>query len=113
MTPHVMLLSGFTSSAASAPSNEWKLEFTPTFIDNYNSKDPENQHRVDQALLVLATSKWPHKLGHIKELPTAFGGKVCVYDISKSSRLSYNVFFAAKTIQCVRVCDHKTVQGKD
>jgi hypothetical protein len=105
-----MLLSGFTATAA---SDQWTLEFTQTFIDNYNSKDSENQHRVDEALSVLAGSKWPNKLGQIKELPAAFGGRVCVYDISRSSRLSYNVFFETKTIQCVRVCDHKTVQGKD
>lgn len=103
-------MSGFTASAA---SNKWKLEFTDTFVDNYNSKDLEGQRRVDEALSVLVTSERPHKLGQIKDLPVAFGGRVCVYDISKSSRLSYNVLFATRIIQCVRVCDHKTVQGKD
>jgi hypothetical protein len=103
----VRLLSG---STADAPSNQWKFEATPTFDNGYNSKSAEDQHRVDEALLVLAESRFPNRLGEIKDTPD---GHVCVYDITRSSRLSYNVSFPTRTIQLVRVCDHKTVYGKD
>jgi hypothetical protein len=108
----VTLLSGFIPNALNIPSSKWTLEFTPTFLENYLGKGAEDQRRVDDAVRTLAASNWPNRLGEIKELPLAFGGRVCVYDISRSSRLSYNVFFQTKTIQYVRVCDHQTVYGR-
>ncbi len=107
-----MLLSGSTSNAPVAPSSKWKVELTETFRENYLSKNTEDQRRVDDAVATLAASDWPNRLGEIKDLPASLGGRVCVYDISRSSRLSYNVFFPTKTIQCVRVCNHQTVQGR-
>jgi hypothetical protein len=103
----VRQLSGYTANVS---SNSWRFDATPTFDNGYNSKDVENQGRVDEALEVLAESRFPNRLGTIKNIPD---GRVCVYKISKSSRLSYNVSFATKTIQLIRVCDHKTVYGKD
>jgi len=103
----VRLLSG---STVDAPSNQWKFKATSTFDNGYSSKSVEDQHRVDEALLVLSESSFPNRLGEIKNTPD---GRVCVYDISRSSRLSYDVSFLTQTIQLIRVCDHKTVYGKD
>jgi len=108
----VTLLSGSVPNALNIASSKWKLEFTPTFLENYLGKNDEDQRRVDNAVATLAASDFPNRLGEMKNLREVFGGRVCVYDISRSSRLSYNVFFAAKTIQYVRVCDHQTVYGR-
>jgi hypothetical protein len=108
----VTLLSGSAPNGLNALSSKWKLEFSDTFLENYLGKSSEDQHRVEDALTTLAASDWPNRLGEVKDLPPAYGGRVIVYDISRSSRLSYNVLFDDKTISCVRVCNHQTVQGR-
>lgn len=99
-----------TGSTANVPSSSWELEVTPTFDNGYAAKDSENQRRVDEALAMLTVSKYPHRLGEIKNTPD---GRVCVYDIGFKYRMSYVVSFSAKTILLIRVCDHKAVYGKD
>lgn len=101
------LLSGFT---ANAKNDSWAFDATPTFKNGYDAKDSENQHRVDEALSMLGKSKFPNRLGEIKSTPD---GRVCVYDIGLKYRMSYRVSFPNRTIQLIRVCDHKTVYGKD
>lgn len=100
-------LSGFI---ASAQSRLWSFDVTSTFDVGYASKDKKNQLRVDDALVTLSSSKQPQRLGDLKNTPD---GYVLVYEIGRKYRLSYRVEYISRTIQLVRVCDHKTVYGKD
>jgi len=102
-----MLLSG---SIASAQSSHWSFDFTTTFDKGYASKDSVNQRLVDDALRMLGTSKWPQRLGEVKSTPD---GRVLVYEVGDKYRLSYRVDYISRIIQFIRVCDHKTVYGKD
>ena len=100
-------LSGFI---ASVQSNLWSFDITSTFDTGYASKDKKNQRRVDNALRTLGSSKQPQRLGDLKDTPD---GHILVYEIGRKYRLSYRVEYVSRTIQLIRVCDHKTVYGKD
>lgn len=97
-------------STANANDDLWEVIPASTFDYGYSRKDAENQHRVDELLLTLAASEFPHRLGEIKLTPD---GRVCVCDIGLKYRMSYRVDFKKKIIELIRVCDHKVVQGKD
>lgn len=99
-----------SGSIANAKDSTWEFDWTPTFDYGYAAKDLENQRRIDDALTILAASKFPHRLAEIKNTPD---GRVCIYDIGLKYRMSYRVLFPNRTIQLIRVCDHKTVYGKD
>lgn len=102
-----MLLNGFIGSAQ---SSRWSFDFTTTFDKGYESKDSVNQLLVDDALKVLGNSRWPQRLGEVKNTPD---GRVLVYEIRDKYRLSYRIDYTSRIIQFIRVCDHKTVYGKD
>lgn len=99
-----------SGSIASAQSSLWSFDITSTFDTGYASKDEKNQRRVDDALAILSSSKQPQRLGEPKNTPD---GHVLVYEIGRKYRLSYRVEYISRTIQLIRVCDHKTVYGKD
>lgn len=99
-----------TGSTANVSSSVWELDVTSTFDNGYVAKDLENRRRVREAILTLTSSSHPQRLGELKDTPD---GRVFVYDIGRKYRMSYCVSYSAKIIQLIRVCDHKTVYGRD
>lgn len=90
--------------------SQWELVVTSTFDEGYTSKDTVNKHRVDNALADLSRSDDPRRLGIPKPTPD---GQVYVYEIGHKYRLSYRVDMKNRTLELIRVCDHKTVYGRD
>jgi len=60
------------------------------------------QVKVDSALIELAKSENPTKLGEYKS-----SLKVYAYVLDKSNRILYNVSYNENTIELLRVGDHK------
>lgn len=86
----------------------WNFDTSDEFENQYTNLDSKLQKRVDSALTNLANAEKPQSLGKFKK---SFG--VFAYRVSDSCRIIYNVKYNDKTIELIRVGDHKTAYGKD
>ena len=67
----------------------------------------ERQKRVNDALIELANSKDPTKLGIYKKSMQVYS-----YELGNHDRIIYS-FDPKEGIELIRVCDHKSVYMKD
>ena len=88
--------------------NRWITERKNIFKKQYKNIGHNRQLDVDKAISELITSDNPAKLGKYKQ-----NKKVFAYEISKSDRLIFTMDYVNKRIVFHRVCDHKSVYGKD
>lgn len=86
----------------------WRLDKRPKFVKQYSRLGNERQKYIDNALRELARSENPADLGEFKS-----SIKVFAYVVNKSDRILFDVDYPNGTIVLLRVCDHKSVYGKD
>lgn len=86
----------------------WRLDKRPKFVKQYSRLGNERQKYVDNALRELVKSENPVELGEFKS-----SIKVFAYVVNKSDRILFDVDYPNDTIVLLRVCDHKSVYGKD
>ena len=80
----------------------WKLEYGNQFVKQYKSLSSDLQKKVDSALNELVKSDNPAKLGEYKQ-----NLRVYAYNLDKSNRLVYTIYFVNNVIELRRVGDHK------
>ncbi len=88
----------------------WFIERTKLFQNSYKKLSSELQKKTDNAIITLAKSEYPTKVGIPKK------GKYkgyFAYEINRSYRLIYKVINPQQIILLVVVGDHKSVYGKD
>ena len=87
---------------------DWDTKSTPTFRRQYKNMGHYRQRSVDIATNVLRASENPADLGRYKQ-----DGNFYAYKLSKGDRLVYKINRKDHIILLFRVCDHKSVYGKD
>ncbi len=87
---------------------DWNTERTPTFRKQYKNIGHKRQHAVDVAVDVLGASENPADLGRYKQ-----NKKLYAYKLSKGDRLLYKIDYNNHKVILYRVCDHKSVYGRD
>lgn len=91
----------------------WKIESVDGIIDKKLKKFKSNKDIINgykTAIIELSTSEDPTKIGTLKH------GKFkhCYsYNVTKSYRLLYRVYFKEKIIQLIDLDDHKNIFGRD
>jgi len=86
----------------------WRIEKRPQFAKQFKNLGSVRQQLVDTALRDLALSEDPAKKGEYK--PSL---RIWAYELNKSDRILYAVDYSQNVIILLRVCDHKSVYGKD
>lgn len=86
----------------------WQIDRRPQFRRQYKLLGGERQKQVDNAILELAYSEDPTKKGEYKA-----GLRVFAYELGCGDRILYRINYQENTIILARVCDHKSVYGKD
>lgn len=86
----------------------WNFERRSKFIKQYKQLDTETKKKIDGALYDLATSENPAQVGVYKPSMRIFA-----YEVGKTHRIIYSVRHRDGIIELLRVCDHKSVYGKD
>ncbi len=86
----------------------WKIKKENTFKKQYKNIGHNRQSIADKAILELAASSNPANLGKYKQ-----SNKVFAYELGKNDRLIYTLDYFHNEIILLRVCDHKSVYGKD
>ena len=86
----------------------WNATRKTKFLKQYKNLDPQIQQKVNEAIQELRYSQNPARLGKYKQ-----NKRVFAYDIGRKYRVIYNVNWNNNTIEFLRVCDHKSVYGKD
>lgn len=87
---------------------EWRIGVRPKFNTQYRHLDPQIKNRVDAALGELRNSTNPARIGVYKQNMNAF-----VYEVGRNYRVLYDVDSDERIIYLHRVCDHKSVYGRD
>ena len=78
------------------------------FKKQYKVPDAATRKKVDDAMRDLQGSENPALLGRYKQ-----GMLVFSYDVDRKHRIIYNVNWDSSVIELLRVCDHKSVYGRD
>ena len=86
----------------------WQVDKRPQFRKQYRLLGSERQKRVDAAILDLAYSENPAIKGEFKKILRVFA-----YELGRGDRIIYTIQYQDNTIVLLRVCDHKSVYGKD
>ncbi len=86
----------------------WRLDKRPKFVKQYSRLGDERQKYVDSALRELAKAENPADFGEFKS-----SIKVFAYVVNKSDRILFDIDYPNSTIVLLRVCDHKSVYGRD
>lgn len=85
----------------------WTLLVKNPFRKQYKKRGAKRQKRVNEALIELANSKDPTKLGIYKRSMQVYS-----YELGNHDRIIYN-FDPKLGIELIRVCDHKSAYMKD
>ncbi len=88
-------------------SIQWETKEETRFKKQYKHLDLRIKQRINQAITELAKSENPSELGVYKP-----DMRVFAYNVGKY-RILYNVKYSENKIEFLRVCDHKSVYGKD
>lgn len=86
----------------------WRLVRKNQFEKQYRLLGSERQKKVDDAILDLANSTNPATKGQYKNSIRVFA-----YELGRGDRILYDVQYEGNVIVLLRVCDHKSVYGKD
>lgn len=86
----------------------WRIDKRPTFLKQYGHLGQVRQQKVDSGLRELATTENPADLGEYKSAMKSFA-----YVLNKGDRIIFDIDYPNNTIILLRVCDHKSVYGKD
>ncbi len=86
----------------------WKIIRENTFKKQYKNIGHKRQADVDNAICELSSSVNPADIGRYKQHQ-----KVFAYELGKNDRLIYTLDYFYNKIILLRVCDHKSVYGKD
>ena len=86
----------------------WQIDKRPQFNRQYNLLGSERQKRVDSAILDLAYSENPATKGDFKKSMRVFA-----YELGRGDRMIYTMQYEDNMIVLLRVCDHKSVYGRD
>ncbi len=86
----------------------WQIDQRPQFRKQYKLLGVERQKRVDNAILDLAYSENPASKGDFKK-----NMRVFAYELGRGDRVIYTIQYEDNTIVLMRVCDHKSVYGRD
>lgn len=87
---------------------DWTTRSEATFDSQFKHIGHVRQLRVSKAIDVLTASADPAILGKYKKHAAAFA-----YEIGRSDRLLYRLDRSRNEIVLLRVCDHKSVYGRD
>ncbi len=85
----------------------WHVSRRPRFNKQFKNLDSEIKQRIIQSVSELSISDNPAELGVYKA-----DMKVFAYNVGKY-RIIYVVDYSSSKIILHRVCDHKSVYGKD
>ena len=86
----------------------WKIVKKRAFVRQYKNMGGQRQFRVDLAVKEITDSDDPAVMGRYKKSTRVFA-----YEIGQSDRLIYRIEHGHHRIVLMRVCDHKSVYGKD
>ena len=86
----------------------WGFSARTKFKRQYGRLDPTVRNAVDISVENLLGSDNPTLLGRYKQ-----GMGVFAYDLGRKYRIIYRVNWNRGEIEFLRVCDHKSVYGKD
>jgi mRNA-degrading endonuclease RelE of RelBE toxin-antitoxin system len=86
----------------------WRADKRPTFLKQYGRLGSARQQKVDSALRELVVAENPADLGEYKSSMKSFA-----YELSKGDRIIFDVDYSNNMIIFLRVCDHKSVYGRD
>ncbi len=86
----------------------WNLEWASKFTKQYKKLHSDIQHEVDNAIENIASSTNPSILGTYKADMRTFS-----YEIGRKHRIIYSIRYKDGIVDLLRVCDHKSVYGKD
>ena len=86
----------------------WIPDRRPTFLKQFGNLDSKTRKRTEDAVLELLTAENPARLGVYKQ-----DMRIFAYNIGKKHRILYNVNWSNNTVEFLRVCDHKSIYGKD
>jgi len=86
----------------------WKIVGENAFKKQYKNMGHTRQTEVDKAIRELVSSENPANIGNYKQHQ-----KIFAYELGKSDRLIYTLDYFHNEIILIRVCDHKSVYGKD
>ncbi|EQB65018.1 MAG: hypothetical protein AMDU2_EPLC00013G0010 [Thermoplasmatales archaeon E-plasma] len=91
----------------------WTFDWSNTFKKLYKNKDNSVKPKVDEKLKELATSD-PFKFGKRKK-GLKYSNNAYAVKVDKSNRIVYEPLIqdGQKIIRLLKVCDHKTVYGRD
>ena len=81
---------------------------TAVFKKQHKNIGHKRRHTVDAAIVALETSENPADLGTCKQ-----NSKSYAYKLSKGDRLLYGIDYNNRRVTFYRVCDHKSVYGRD
>ena len=86
----------------------WQIVRKNQFEKQYRLLGSERQKKTDDAILDLAYSTNPAAKGQYKSSIRVFA-----YELGRGDRILYDIQYGDNTIVLLRVCDHKSVYGKD
>ena len=86
----------------------WTFEIKPSFKKQYRDLDAKTRKKVDGAMHDLQGSENPALLGKYKQ-----GMRIFSYEVGRKYRMIYNINWDSYVIELFRVCDHKSVYGRD
>ncbi|MDE1816814.1 MAG: hypothetical protein KGI11_09700 [Thaumarchaeota archaeon] len=86
----------------------WRIVRKNKFEKQYWLLGSERQKRTDDAILDLAYSTNPATKGQYKSSIRVFS-----YELGRGDRILYDIQYEDSIIVLLRVCDHKSVYGKD
>ena len=89
-------------------TNVWQVLKSKVFDRQYKNLGSVRQQITDKAVLLLSESENPADLGEYKS-----NLRVWSYELNKQDRIIYRVEYPENIIYFLRVCDHKSVYGKD
>lgn len=86
----------------------WTPNRQTKFKKQFKKLDPALRKKTNDALKKLLLSDDPRILGDFKRSMNVYA-----YRVDKSNRIIYDVNFVKKTIDFMRVGDHKSTYGSD
>ena len=86
----------------------WQVLRSKVFDRQYKNLGSVRQQITDKAVLLLSESENPANLGEYKS-----SLRVWSYELNKQDRIIYRIEYPDNIIHLLRVCDHKSVYGKD
>lgn len=86
----------------------WNLKWASKFVRQYKRLDTKTKQAVDDAIADIVSSEDPSSLGVYKSDMRIFS-----YEIGRKYRVVYSIQYREGIVALLRVCDHKSVYGKD